>query len=86
MNNSLLKLHKYCEAFLFDAMFGIMSSKEDVRTNVNMRKCIRKITRASTHSYIITIPKELIKKFGWGERQKVEIIFGGKKHELKIRG
>jgi len=36
-------------------------------------KYIRKLTKASTHSFTITIPKELVKKFGWNERQKISI-------------
>jgi len=49
------------------------------------QKYIHKIRKVSTHSYAITLPKSLIKKFGWQERQKLEIIFGGKKHELTVR-
>lgn len=50
-----------------------------------MEKFIRKIRRVSTHSYAIVLPKGLVKKFGWRERQKVEIIFGGRKHEILIK-
>jgi len=50
-----------------------------------MKKFVRKLTKISTHSYSIIIPKSLIKTFGWKERQKLEVVFGGKKHELKIR-
>ncbi len=49
------------------------------------KKFVRKLQKASSHSYVITIPKELVKKFGWRERQKLEISFGGKKPELKIK-
>ena len=48
-------------------------------------KFIRKLQRSGTHSYIINIPKEMIDKFGWRERQRLEISFGGKKPELKIK-
>lgn len=44
-----------------------------------------KLRRVSTHSYAVTIPKELIKKFGWRERQKLELLFGGRKSEITIR-
>jgi bifunctional DNA-binding transcriptional regulator/antitoxin component of YhaV-PrlF toxin-antitoxin module len=27
----------------------------------------------STHSFALVIPKEIIKKFGWKERQKISI-------------
>jgi len=48
-------------------------------------KFIMKLRKVSTHSYSITIPKELIKKFRWKERQKLEILFGGRKHEFTVR-
>lgn len=50
-----------------------------------MEKYVRKLIKVSTHSYSVVIPKELIDKFGWRERQKLEIVFGGRKHELTIR-
>ncbi len=51
----------------------------------DMKKFIRKIIKAGSHSYTITIPKELMKKFKWRERQKIEIVFGGKKHRFSIK-
>lgn len=36
-----------------------------------MEKYIRKITKTSRHSYSLVIPKEIIKKYGWKERQKI---------------
>ncbi len=50
-----------------------------------MKKFIRKLTKAGSHSYVLTIPKELIKKFKWRERQKIEITTGGRKHEFSIK-
>jgi len=50
-----------------------------------MEKYVRKIIKSSTHSYAVTIPKELIERFGWQKKQKVEIIFGGRKPELIVR-
>jgi len=38
-----------------------------------MTKWEMKLRRVSTHSYSVTIPKEIIKKFGWKERQKISI-------------
>jgi bifunctional DNA-binding transcriptional regulator/antitoxin component of YhaV-PrlF toxin-antitoxin module len=38
-----------------------------------MEKNIRKLTRVSTHSYSVIIPKEIIEKYGWREKQKVVI-------------
>lgn len=37
-------------------------------------KHTRKLTRIGTHSYAIVIPKEIVEKFGWKERQKITII------------
>jgi bifunctional DNA-binding transcriptional regulator/antitoxin component of YhaV-PrlF toxin-antitoxin module len=51
---------------------------------INMKKYIRKLQKNGTHSYTINIPKELVSEFGWRERQKLEIIFGGRKHDLLI--
>jgi len=49
------------------------------------KKYIRKLRKVSTHSYAVVIPKQLVKRFGWKERQKLEIIFGGRKHDIVIR-
>ncbi len=46
---------------------------------------IRKLQKDGTHSYTINIPKSLIKLFKWQERQKLELSFGGRKKELKIK-
>ncbi len=46
---------------------------------------IRKVQKTSTHSYVINIPKELINQFKWREKQKLEVIFQGKKNELLIK-
>lgn len=50
-----------------------------------MKKFTRKIRRLSSHSYGVSIPKEIIKKFGWRLKQKLVISFGGRKEELKIK-
>ncbi|HNW09487.1 MAG TPA: AbrB/MazE/SpoVT family DNA-binding domain-containing protein [bacterium] len=50
-----------------------------------MIKYIRKLQKASTNSYVITIPKELIEKFHWRERQKLEIVYDGKTAKLTIK-
>lgn len=41
--------------------------------NRHIMKYLRKLTKASTHSFTITIPKEIVKKFGWRERQNLSI-------------
>lgn len=35
--------------------------------------------KESTHSFALVIPKELVKKFGWKERQKISIEEGPSK-------
>lgn len=53
---------------------------------INMaQKFVRKLQRMSNYSYSINLPKRLIDKFSWKERQKLEIIFGGRKHDILIR-
>jgi len=50
-----------------------------------MKKYIRKIRKISKHSYTLVLPKELMKKFKWKEKQKLEILYDGKKKEFKVR-
>ena len=50
-----------------------------------MKKYIMKLRRVSTHSYAVTLPKELVRKFKWKERQKLELLFGGRKKEITIK-
>ena len=40
---------------------------------------VRKLQKTSTHSYVVNIPKELVNQFKWREKQKLEIVFQGKK-------
>jgi bifunctional DNA-binding transcriptional regulator/antitoxin component of YhaV-PrlF toxin-antitoxin module len=42
-------------------------------------KFIRKLRKVSTHSYAVVIPKQLIRKFRWQERQKLTFNVRGKK-------
>lgn len=49
------------------------------------KKFVHKLRRVSTHSYALTIPKDLIDKYGWRERQKIEIIAIDGKPEIVIR-
>ena len=65
---------------------GHTDVRTDVRTDVKyMIKYIRELQKASTHSYVITIPKELVQRFRWKERQKLEIIYDGKSARLTIK-
>lgn len=42
-------------------------------------KNVRKITKVGQSSLSVTLPKELVKKLGWRERQKVRVakVHGG---------
>jgi len=42
-------------------------------------KNIRKLTKVGGASYAVTIPIEIIKEFGWKERQKLVVKKQGKK-------
>lgn len=47
------------------------------------RNPVRKIYKTGDYSYSLTIPKDLIKKLGWREKQKVVVKLSGQ--GLKIR-
>lgn len=49
-----------------------------------MEKYVRKIGKASKWSYNIVIPKEIIAKYGWREKQKIVIVDKGR-GKLEIR-
>lgn len=38
-----------------------------------MEKNIYKLKKSSAYSYSVTIPKEIIDKYGWKEKQKLSI-------------
>jgi len=42
-----------------------------------MEKYVRKIGKASKWSYNIVIPKEIIEKYKWREKQKIVIVDKG---------
>lgn len=48
-------------------------------------KFIRKIQKTSTHSYVINIPKDLVSRFSWREKQKLEIVFSGRRGQILVR-
>jgi len=50
-----------------------------VITSDKIMKFIRKLRKVSTHSYAVVIPKQLIKKFRWKERQKLTLNSRGRK-------
>ena len=49
-----------------------------------MKKHIHKLTKVSNHSYALVIPKEIVEKYGWREKQKMTIKDAGRgKVEIK---
>ena len=48
-------------------------------------KRIRKITKVGGSSYAITLPKEIVKKFKWREKQRLELIVDEEKEEILVR-
>lgn len=44
---------------------------------------LRKLFKIGNYSYIVSIPRELIKKLHWQKGQKVEVSQKGKKIEIK---
>jgi len=49
-----------------------------------MEKYVRKLRKPTTHSYTLVIPKEVIKKYSWREKQKIQIVDKGR-GRLEIR-
>jgi len=44
----------------------------------------RKLTRSSSHSFSVVIPKAIVEKYGWREKQKISITDrGGGKVEIR---
>jgi bifunctional DNA-binding transcriptional regulator/antitoxin component of YhaV-PrlF toxin-antitoxin module len=44
-----------------------------------------KLRRISTHSYAVTLPKDIIRKFKWRGGQKLELIEDGGYRDIRIR-
>ncbi len=42
------------------------------------KKFIHKIKKDSKYSYTVTIPKDIIKKYNWREKQKLRIVDKGR--------
>jgi len=38
-----------------------------------MYKTTRKLTRTSKYSFVLSIPKQIVEKYGWRERQKLVV-------------
>lgn len=43
-----------------------------------MKKIIRKLNKNSKYSYSINLPKEIIEKYGWKNKQKLTIEDNGR--------
>ncbi|MFC1615274.1 AbrB/MazE/SpoVT family DNA-binding domain-containing protein [Patescibacteria group bacterium] len=43
-----------------------------------MKKHTRKLTKTSRYSYYLILPPEIIEKYGWKEKQKMEIVDKGR--------
>lgn len=43
-----------------------------------MEKFVHKIKKDSKYSYSVTIPKDIIKKYKWKEKQKLRIVDKGR--------
>ncbi len=49
-----------------------------------MKEITRKLTKVSKYSYVLSIPKEIVEKYGWREKQKIAIVDKGRgKVEIK---
>ncbi len=48
-------------------------------------RVMRKIFQTGKYSYVITIPKDLIKSLGWQRGELVEIDFNQKKKQINIK-
>lgn len=46
---------------------------------------IRKLTKVGKDSYCVTLPVGIIRKFGWKEKQKLQLEVDEKKQEIRIR-
>ncbi|MBU1179536.1 AbrB/MazE/SpoVT family DNA-binding domain-containing protein [Patescibacteria group bacterium] len=48
-------------------------------------KIIRKLTKVGQYSYSIVIPKYIVKRFGWRERQKLEFQIDDRTKKIVIK-
>lgn len=52
---------------------------------MSTKKFVRKLQKVSTDSYTLNIPKEVVEKFGWQEKQKLEISLRSYNKHISIR-
>jgi len=43
-----------------------------------MEKHTRKLIKLGAHSYAVVVPKEIITKYGWKEKQKITLVDKGR--------
>lgn len=48
------------------------------------KKYVLKLTKVSKHSYYIVVPKEVVKKYGWREKQRMTVVDKGR-GKLEVR-
>ncbi len=48
-------------------------------------RVMRKIFQTGKYSYVITLPKDLMKSLGWQRGEQVEIDFDQKKKQINIK-
>lgn len=63
-------------------IMDVMTNKKS--KNKTMEKYERKLNRVSTHSYTVVIPKEIVEKYGWKEKQKLVLEDKGR-GKIEIR-
>jgi len=50
----------------------------------NKDKSVRKLTKIGRDSYCITLPIEIIRSFGWRQKQKLRLKIDNKKCQIKV--
>lgn len=45
--------------------------------NMNEKKSVHKLKKSSAYSYSVTVPKEIVEKYGWREKQKLSVVDKG---------
>lgn len=49
------------------------------------KKFVRKLQKVSTDSYTLNIPKEVVEKFGWHEKQALEICLRSYNKHITVK-
>ncbi|MFC1708657.1 hypothetical protein ACFL2J_01160 [Candidatus Omnitrophota bacterium] len=52
----------------------------------NKDKTVRKLTKIGKDSYCVTLPIEIIRRFGWREKQKLRLEIDSEKRQFKVKG